>query len=413
MAPRSHTLVLATALLMAVGACTSPDDVATVDTSSSPAPGTPTATSPATSAPTTTTPTAVPAAALDLGSFSATASKVPAVVAGEEAGEVAEAYRLAEYIVDPYDFDHRLTKLGQPSTIIADGQTLLDMYYHVAPLKLWVTGFGATRRTEDSADEISSSVLLYRSPGQAADAARGLHAEYRKSTNESDKHPQKITLGAHPRALVTAETNYGTRDVTAVESSGSALLIVYATSKTKSFAALQPMVAKVLARQKQLFGQFKRAAKVSALPVDPKRLLGKTLAVDAKGTLATPAFSGGPLTAAHFATEPQGITGMLRAAGVDAIAVNRAAVLRAGSAAQAQRLHTDLAALTKFAYAVAAPPKGLAQAVCFSLKRGKPGLRAAFSCQVAVDRYVAQVSAKTLREAQQVISAQYLVLTRG
>lgn len=353
----------------------------------------------------------MPAAELDLGEFTPTASKVPAVVADEEAGEVAEGYRLAEYVVDPYDFDGTLTKPGQPSTVVANGAALSNMYYFTAPLKQWVTGFGATRRTETPAEEVSSSVLLFRSPAEAAKAARGLHTKYLESTNENDQHDRKIVLRAHPRALVTAQTNYGDRDVTAVEASGRGLLIIYATSKTKSFATLQTVVASVLVRQRQLFGQFKGTATVAALPVDPRGLLGKTLAGDAKGSLAPTAFSGGPLTATHFVTEPQGVIGIFRAAGVDAIAANRAAVLRAGSHVQAQRLHTGLAAATEFAYAVAAPPKGLGQAACFSLKRGQPGLRPAFSCQVAVDRYVAQASGKSLLEAQQLISAQYLVLT--
>lgn len=413
MSPITRGLVLAI-VLVTLGACGSPD--------AAPGSAPPTTVPSTTASSTTTTPTtastpsttpAVPAAALDLGQFSATASKVPAMVASEEAAEVAEGYRLAEYVVDPYDFDGTLTKLGPPSTVIADGKTLSDMYYFTAPLKEWVTGFGATRRTETPADEVSSSVLLFRSPAEAAKAARGLHAKYLESTNENDQHDQKIVLRAHPRSLVTAETNYGDRAVTAVESSGRGLLIIYASSKSKPFAALQNVVATVLAGQKHLFGQFKGTARLAALPVDPKGLLDKTLAVDAKGSLAPYAFSGGPLTATHVFTEPQGVIGLLRTAGVDAIAANRATVLRAGSSAQAERLNTDLGAVAEHAYAVAAPPKGLGQAACFSLKLGKPGLRAAFSCQVAVDRYVAQASGTSLLEAQQLISAQYLVLTGG
>lgn len=409
MAPITRGLVLAI-VLVTLGACGSPE-AAPGETPPSAAPPT-TATTP-TPASTPSTPPAVPAAELDLGAFTATASKVPAVVANEEAGEVAEGYRLAEFVVDPYDFDKSLTKLGQPSKVIGDGATLYNMYYYTEPLKYWLTGFGATRRTETPADEVSSSVLLFRSPAEAAKAARGLNAKYLETTNENDQHDRKVVLRAHPRALVTAETNYGDRSVSAVESSGRGLLIVYAMSKTKSFPALQNVTATVLAGQKHLFGQFKGAANVAALPVDPKGLLDKTLAVDAKGSLASYAFSGGPLTATHFFTEPQGVIGLLRTAGVDAVAVNRALVLRAGSPAQAERLNTELGAVAEHAYAVAAPPKGLEDALCYSLKLGKPPLRAAFSCQLAVDRYVAQATGSTLLEAQQVLSAQYLVLTAG
>ncbi len=413
MSPITRGLVLAIVLLT-LGACGSPDAVpGSTPPTTVPSTTASSATTTPTTASTPSTTPVVPAAALDLGEFTATASKVQAVVASEEAGEVAEAYRLAEYVVDPYDFDRTLTKLGPPSTVIADGKTLSDMYYFTAPLEEWVTGFGATRRTETPADEVSSSVLLFRSPAEAAKAARGLHAKHLEPTSETDQRGRKIVLPAHPRALVAAETNSDERDVTAVESSGRGLLIVYALSKTKSFATLQTVVANVLARQKQLFGEFKGAASLTALPVDPKGLLGKTLAVDAKGSLASWAFSGGPLTATHFFTEPQGVIGLLRAAEVDAIAANRATVLRAGSPPQAERLNTDLAAVAEHAYAVAAPPKGLGQAACFSLKLGKPGLRAGFSCQVAVDRYVAQASGTSLLEVQQLISAQYLVLTGG
>ena len=82
----------------------------------------------------------------------------------------------------------------------------------------------------------------------------------------------------------------------------------------------------------------------------------------------------------------------------------------AGSAAKAKRLLADLnAAGEEHEYREKFAPKGLPDAACFELKIDTES-RAPNVCRVQVGRYVAEVGGTSSDDAEDKVSAQFLVL---
>ena len=139
-------------------------------------------------------------------------------------------------------------------------------------------------------------------------------------------------------------------------------------------------------------------------------MLELTVPVGASSTDPLMKFAGTvtvPASYAHVYDDPVSAVKMFTEAGVDVVARRETTLFRATSAAKAQALKKDFAESSTPSARSLASPRDLPSATCVKAA----GALTRYECTVVFDRYYAtSASSKSLLDAQQKISAQYLIL---
>jgi len=372
----------------------------------------------------TTAAGAVDAAKLDTGNYPTTPRAALGPAGTPERGALLEAQRLANYVTGPWEVDPALTAplafgIGPGSLALPGGAKALAGFFSSdqnAALALdgYVNGF-ATARQISGQRQLFNIVLRFKDPAAAAAAATSMaQAEIAHPIPLPPPIPTtSIAIPGHPDAVAAThmfDDNTIKQTWTVVDSftPHGLFVLMQRVQLIGPADAATALVAKTLDLQGPAIDKFTPTdpAQFASVPRDPSGLLARTLPVpkgggspnsnitlDAHGLLN---FDGDPVTGAKN----------LGDAGVD-LGVSAADwVYRAKDAAAATALVNTMVAKMQADGPVSETVPNLPGSHCQKAGDGKN-----VTCVAAADRYVFEIGAHTLKDAQQQAAAQYLLLT--
>jgi hypothetical protein len=357
-------------------------------------------------------PGTVDIASLDVGNY----PTEPAPLGTAETpkvGSIVEAQRMANYVTGPWEVDPTLVVgyIRQPMVLIP-GQISVPMLKEVnqaAERHQFVNGFFVSRRSKDDKTFLHHAVLRFPDPGAAvaatAEIAR-VAGEIQLPMQTSPATP--IPIPGHPETVATSSThNNGPRSWATVRSAtprGPYVLLQQA--QAVDVDATAALVAKTLDLQGPLIDQFKATdpAGFAGLPLDPTGLLAKTLPISPKEATLVQRTVYERRGALHLQEDPVVSAAAFERAGMDEQAYAKTLLYQARDNAGAQQMaetfYADLATRTKPAEEV----PNLPGSRCFALEGG------GYFCFAVADRYLIEVNAMQVADAQQRVSAQYVML---
>jgi hypothetical protein len=377
-------------------------------------------------------PGAVDVELLDTGNYP-TKPAPPLGAAGSEFnGKLIDASLMAEFVTGPWEVDPAFSKgLINTAMILKSAEALQRgqskaVVDAVVANGAFIYGFDAVRKTED--DRIlGNAVYRFRDPQAAADAAKIMGEAALKADDGTPPEPGKervaVPIPGHPETL-TASRQYvpylETNPWTAVNSYTARGTYVLA-QRAEGPADIDgtPLIAKAIDLQGPAIDKFQPTdpAKFAELPADPTGLIARMLplAGDSKTVIQQKTF--GQHATLLFQDDPVKATPLLAETGVDAFIKATTNVYRAKDAAGAARL------VDQFAADVLGgsfdPPFRDAQGVnfmpasrCLEFPGGPKEYdpQRSFYCLAPVENYVIEVQSGQLRDAQQQVAAQYVML---
>lgn len=369
---------------------------------------------PSTTAPTTSPPPAVvDPKLLDVGTYP-TVPYPPLGVAGSpEAGVIADAKQMANFVVGPWAIDERLIDPYLDSFYLIDTATALmglgpETVAVAAGKRGLINGF-ASERQETDKTALVNAVLRFSDPGAAAAAAADMGDASAKFAIAGST-PTVVAIPGHPDAVASTYpfTPHGSDKTRATIRSftphGPYVLMqfVQAVDGVDAAAAL---VAKAIDAQGPSIDQFKAAAPdaLAAVPLDPTGLLAKTLPTTSAARAKNAVYD--IRGAAHFQTDPIASTKLFKENGVSEVAMAKTNVYQAKNAAGAIAITDSFGMeVTSEGTAAAAPIPQLPHSHCMGFPKG-------FYCVAPAGEYAIEARGEQLLDVQQQISAQYVILT--
>jgi hypothetical protein len=143
------------------------------------------------------------------------------------------------------------------------------------------------------------------------------------------------------------------------------------------------------------------------LPLDPTGLLARTLPIAPKEATLVQRTVYERQGALHFQADPVASTATFDRAGMDLLARAKTLVYQARDNAGAQLMSDAFVAETAAGAAPAEAVPGLPGSRCLALQGG------GHFCYAVADRYLIEVNTMQLADAQQRVSAQYVMLMTG
>jgi hypothetical protein len=374
-------------------------------------------------------PGAVTVALLDPGNYP-TKPQGPLGAAGTAyEGGKAESRRMAEFVVLPFTVDPTLThRSGFNIGVIKDPSAIAKAFADPIPGGAeghnFVAGFTTYADAGPPPDgraqpkSLQNLVVRFAAPPDASAAVDDMLARSATRTfGSSDLPPIPTRPVGIPRYPDTKAVAYddplGGHVVLAYTAHGPYLFGQVAVSADRPEAAAD-LVAATLDAQGPLIDRFAATPldKLTALPVDPTGLLARTLA-PAEDDRTVQDGTYGPHGALAYMTNASRDQKLFESAGLDVLAQGMVNVYRARDSAGAQAIVDDFA--DEVSATLSGPVSGvvgLPGAKCLS-PRKDPSLAPVpqVYCLAVADRYVIEVNATQVRDAQQKVSAQYLMLT--
>jgi hypothetical protein len=374
--------------------------------------------------------TAVNLSLLDPGRYP-TKPQPPLGNAGsEQAGRLVEGRRMASYVVGPWQVD---PDLNAPTSGDVD---VIDDYHQLGTKAMWppieagafglpfIVGFLSQRHAPGPGQQKSlrNIVLRFAAPGSASAAAQGFFDHAMAMPRAPDVTPivtepeQAISIPGHPdtkAALLTFQEGAQTvKELTVSTSHGPYVLMQVVRCAAGPDCQAQ-LASRTLDLQLPLIDTFTPTdpARFATLPLDPTGLLARTLPLPDDETTSTTGATYAPPGALHFEDDPVKIGPALKAASVDAVAINRTTVYQAQTPDNAQKLVKDYsdAIATAAGAKTAQGVPGLPQSHC-TLIPGGGGLVPHHWCVAAAVRYMIKTVARQLDTAHQQAAAQYRIL---
>lgn len=397
---RSMKSILALAGAVAVAAC--------AHTSDTPAP------SSSVAAPTVTAPPIVSPALLDVGSYP-TAPQPPLGNAGSiETGVAVDARRMSEFVIGPWDVDPTLIN------------PYLDTYYVLAnPLSLaqlgpepiaaaaqghgFVNGFASARTSGNAV--LVNAVLRFPDPA-AAVAATTAMGDAAAASPIGGTQPVRTPIAGHPQAVAVTYpfTPRGADHPWAVVRSftphGPYVFMQLAQS-SDGLDAATGLVAKAIDAQGPVIDGFTPTdlKAFADVPLDPTGLLART--IPQTGDVVPTKNAVYPAKAAmHFQTDPVASKTLFSDTGVTEVAMGKANVYQAKEPLTALMITNgfNTEVLTEAGAKPAGPVPALPESHCVARSKG-------FYCVAPAGRYAIEASGAPLRDVQQLVAAQYVLLT--
>lgn len=354
---------------------------------------------------------AVDLALLDAGNYP-TKPRPPLGTAGNtDKGALLEGARLANNVVGPWQLDPTLianTHAGEGPGNFAAAFSVATAQAAVAHQLLAV--FKSNRTNAAGDRDLINAVMRFPSPQDAAAAAADMTAASTHSEvlgDPIDRDPIPIPRYPATSGLVHFWDTLGKWSVEAFTAHGPYVLSQYSGS-TQSAEAATELIAATLDKQGPLIDAFQPTPidQLKDLPIDPDGLLARTLPLD-KGAGSVY----GPTAQLHFDNDPIKTKAFFDDAHLQQVAGARVQVYQTPDGASAKKIVDGFAAETaQHGFGPAAGVKGLPDAKCLTQK-GTSAMDTSFYCVAVVDRFAVEVSATQERDAHQLISAQYLMLT--
>jgi hypothetical protein len=360
-------------------------------------------------------PSTVDLAALDVGNYPTKPQPALGAAGTDFKGLLADARRMADFVVGPWDVDPALTGSYASTAMVlksADALALMGdkAVAAAAGRHPFVNGFYSARKAPDQTILING-VLRYTDDAAATAAAADI-TDTLLNEPASGATRTRVPIPGHPD---TSTSSYRFTDPTvgkeqstveALTPHGPYVLIQLAQSYAGQDATVG-LVAKTLDLQTPLIDQFKPTpvGDFAGVPLDPTGLLARTLLLPAKDATVVQNWVYQPRGALHFQTDPAA-TALFTDTGTDAVASGKTTVYQTADAAGATKL---AAAFVKQVTEAnqgkpADPVKGLPGTTCLQ----SPDV--GFYCTGTRDRYVIEAQTGQLPDAHQMVAAQYAML---
>lgn len=341
-----------------------------------------------------------------------------------------EGQRMAEFVLVPFEIDPGLIDGKMPTGVITDKDQLTMIFSpemaKVPAMDTMMMGYVSTASTEASvaksdARSMNNVALRFLTPQDATAAA------------------EQMSAAAAVTAVYSTGTLPGSPNTTFVRGPGPDGGEVWmAFTATRSFVVYQWYGVGETQNDKfestLVRGTTDRVAMINKFPAAPTKAEAQAAGttgstrplmdqnhiliyaiplpdskITRKGTLgAAKRAVYGPRGMAHTSTNPPVTYEMLRSTGSTANAVEGSVVYRADTPDGATKIYNEINAdITTRGGASATSPTGLPQATCS--KNTTAGGTEYHSCLIQNGRYLGYTDGKELTEAQQKISAQYLI----
>lgn len=367
---------------------------------------------------------AVDASQLDHGNYAIEPRQALGEAGKPEVGALLEAQRLANYVTGPWEVDPALTAplafgIGPGSLALPGGAKALATFFspdqnQAMALNGYVNGFATARALKDQ-KQLMNVVLRFTDPAAASAAANSIaQAQIAHPIPLPPPIPTtSIAIPGHPEAVATThmfeDKNIG-QTWTVVDSftPHGPFVLMQRAQLIGPVDGVTALVAKALDLQGPAIDKYNLVdpAQFASVPRDPSGLLARALPVpkgrgtpnsnmtlDAHGLLN---FDGDPVAGAKNLSD----------AGVDVGVSAGDWVYRAKDAAAATGLVNAMVAKMQADGPVNETVPNLPGSHCQKAADGK-----SVTCVASADRYVYQIDANTLKDAQQQAAAQYLLLT--
>lgn len=369
------------------------------------------------SAATNTTTTRAPSAPivspalLDAGTYP-TKPRPPLGVSGNAGtGALVDSQRMADFVVGPWEVDDKLVdsylstyyvintpdvlrQLGPESIVAAAGQHGL------------IGGFASARQETDKTAMVNV-VLRFADPAAAVAASADMGAAAAKQPIKGVT-PTPLSISGHPEAVASTYpfTPQGSDQARATVRSftprGPFVLMQFAQS-IGGLDTAAGLVAKVIDAQGTRIDQFKPAADLAAVPLDPTGLLARTLPAVANVPAKNAVY--GTRGAQHFQSNPVGSESLFDDAGISGVGMGGTNVYQAKDEASAKIVTNAFS--QEVSSGGAAPADAIAalpDSHCWAPPK-------AFYCVAPAGRYAIEVQGAQLSDVHQQLAAQYVMLT--
>lgn len=348
-----------------------------------------------------------------------TTPRPPLGTAGDaQRGKTLESLRMANYLVGPWEVDPELLEGAMADTV---DTKLLDHLFGVgigavAAAHHLTAGFAAQRFSRTQQKSLVHVVLRFPNPQDAA-AATAQMAKTGSNTppapGEAPAQYQRVPIPRHPETSGMSHLwdDNGHWSTMAFTSHGPYVLGQFVSSQDSTDAAVD-LIATMLDRQGPLIDQFQPTPtdQLANLPIDPDGLLARTLPPgEGDGTVTDPPAqllrdndpprSKRLFDRAHLQRVGHGATTVYQTPDIGS-----AQQIVDGFTAEATDIGFDGHQLVP-----AAGIQGMPGARCFTPKESGASPH---YCLATADHYAIEVTAAQERDAHQLISAQYLMLTQ-
>ncbi|MFE9582184.1 hypothetical protein ACFYO1_37810 [Nocardia sp. NPDC006044] len=359
---------------------------------------------------------AVDLSKLDVGNYDAAPRQLGAVKSLEQA-RIIEAERLGNFVPAPLDIDPRFTH-NNPfvATVFTDPKFALrdsmavDRFAEAAPD--FVAGFQSYGRTEEDnrGIDLMNTVLIFPDEQKATDAAAALE----RVDHEANDRNTAVAIPKYPAAQAHWQPNK--QSIGSWYATGKFVVYTWIYDYLKVYLEKVDLPAMLTLVEKSLDTVVPSIAKFSPTPpgklmdlqIDLDGMLNRTIARPKEDSWLNPPGAFNARTALHFVNDPPATLRYLETAGADRYASNGVELYRARDAGAAATLQKDMGGLNK-RFKSSAAPANLPAATCHEYI-GRTTMAIRFYCSVSYDRYTAFSASHQLLDAQQRISAEYMLL---
>jgi hypothetical protein len=366
--------------------------------------------------PTATTPpppTTVSREHLDVGAYSTTPRPPLGAAGNPSTGAVADAQDMSDFVVGPWEVDPSLITPYLSSYFVLNAPNALQQ---LGPESLsdaagrhgFVDGFASARQATDKGAMINA-VLRFADPAAATAAVTDMNDATARLPIQGTL-PSAAAIPGHPDAVASTYpfTPHGTNrtfaTIRAFAAHGPYVLMQFVQS-IDGFDLAAAMVAKTMDLQGAAIDQFKAAPPdaLAAVPLDPSGLLARTIPATDASTAKNAVY--GTRGAMHFQGNPVASETLFKDNGVTEVAMAKTNVYQAKDAAAAVMVTKSFGQeISGEGTKPAAPVPALPDSRCQAFPKG-------FYCVAPAGRYAIEARGDQLLDAQQLVAAQYVMLT--
>jgi hypothetical protein len=351
---------------------------------------------------------------LDVGPYPTSPSQPLGVTGDPLRGVLAEAQRMANNVVGPWEVDPTVTSsFGFGATVLVSAQDLANIgpeeFVAAAGQHSFINGF-VSARTAEGQKILLNAVLRFADPGSAAAAA----TDFGDIAAKTGTGVNRAEIPGHPDAQAASytETEGSTgkqwNAVRAFTPHGAYVFMQLAQSVDGPDPAIG-LVAKAIDLQGPAIDQFRATdpSEFTDISLDPTGLLARTLPVPEKDATTVQNTTYEQRGALHFQNDPSRSATLFTDTGTDLVAMAKTNVYQTKDPASAAKIVDGFFAELQPASQPAKPVNNLPDSRCLQLKDKS------FYCLGAADRYAIETSSDNLLDAQQQVAAQYSMLLSG
>ena len=358
-------------------------------------------------------PTIVSREHLDVGTYSTTPRPPLGAAGNSSTGAVADAQAMSDFVIGPWDVDQSLITPYLSSYFVLNAPNALQQ---LGPESLsdaagrhgFVDGFASARQATDKGAMINA-VLRFADPAAATAAANDLNDAAAKLPIQGTI-PSAAAIPGHPDAIASTYpfTPHGTNRTLATIRSFAAYgpyVLMQFVQSVDGFDPAAAMVAKALDLQGAAIDAFNAAPPdaLSAILLDPTGLLARTIPATDASTAKNAVY--GSRGAMHFQGNPLASATLFKDNGVTEVAMAKTNVYQAKDEPAAVAVTKSFGQeISDEGTKVADPVPGLPDSRCQAFAKG-------FYCVAPAGRYAIEARGDQLLDAQQLVAAQYVMLT--